>query len=67
LALLLDVDVQPPSPAFRMELVAAPERSPKTAARLPQALEFLAWMIAGEGKLVLPCENGSWTFQRLVH
>ncbi|HUR28430.1 MAG TPA: beta-ketoacyl synthase chain length factor [Planctomycetota bacterium] len=67
LALLLDVDVHPPAPAFRMELVAAPERSAKPAPRLPQALEFLAWMIAGEGKLALPFEDGSWTFQRLVH
>jgi len=64
LALLVDEGAQGLAPTFRMELGPASAASAPSAPRLPQALEFLAWMLAGRGELRFPCGQSSWVFQR---
>jgi len=63
-ALLIDEGAQSAAPAFRLELGAAHADPPASEPRLPQALEFLAWMIEGKGRLEVPFERRSWIFER---
>jgi len=65
LALLLDLGVSARAPSFRMAL-GEPREEISRGPRLPQALEFLAWMLAGQGPLGLHSGRRSWNFQRLT-
>ncbi len=65
LALLLDEGANALGASFRMELGDVRTLAQADAPRLPQALEFLAWMLVGKSSLALPFGRRSWNFQRL--
>ena len=67
LALLVEPTAGRAAPGIRMEFApgAAPVPASHGAApQLPQALQFLAWMLAGRGALEFPHGAMSWRFQR---
>ena len=64
LALLIDEGERAGAPIFRMELGEARATSASNAPRLPQALQFLAWMLASKEPLALASGKRSWIFQR---
>ena len=64
LALLIESGVGSGAPGFRMEITGPCPMTSDSSPRLPQALEFLAWMLAGDRELVLPYGRRSWRFQR---
>jgi len=65
LALLLDLDTRASAPAFRVQLRETRASENSGTPHLPQALEFLAWMLAGAAALELSFEGRSWNFQRV--
>ncbi|MEO6709671.1 MAG: beta-ketoacyl synthase chain length factor [Planctomycetota bacterium] len=64
LALLLDLGVSARSASFRMA-PGEPRATVPREPRLPQALEFLAWMLCGGDQLELSGGRRSWNFRRL--
>lgn len=65
-ALLLESNAGTAAPTFRMELGPTRELLEKAPLRLPEALEFLAWMLAGDSLLALPFASRSFEFQRVT-
>lgn len=65
LALLLEESVRAGDPAFRLEISDALEASKDGEPRLPQALQFLTWMLGELEFFVLPSSGRCWKFQRV--
>ena len=64
LALLIEPGSVSGAQAFRIENSAAKLAVAERTPRLPQALEFLAWMLGDARTLELPYEKRCWRFER---
>ncbi len=66
LALMIEPGLVRGAHAFRIENTAAKLVPADTLPRLPQALEFLAWMLGDKRSLELSDERRCWRFEREV-